>query len=105
MCKVSLRCLWIVLWLLFATSNVLASDIWWSDANASNPLWSTPDNWWQLTVPVISDDAYVNRATYHCEIDSSVTALCNMLEVGYDHTSCFLDMNVGLRSGSITKSI
>jgi alpha-L-arabinofuranosidase len=82
---------------IFCTSS-FAETHWWSDEDPSNHLWSTPNNWWQLSVPTNQEIAYVSIPNKPCLVDSTVTAICAELGVGHSGGPAYLD----IAGGSIT---
>jgi len=81
-----------------------ASAIDWDDGGDPNERWSLPANWAGNVVPGSGATAVINMADANCLIDSSVTAECSTLTVGYDTGPSYLDMTGGTltTSGNLT---
>ena len=81
-------------------ASITAGNVYWLGTAMDN-LWSTPLNWDIHAAPTTSDVALVNVEGSHCVVDSSVTAVCNQLWVGWTGTS-YLDVTGGTASVTTT---
>lgn len=77
------------------------ADINWTD-NGSGHLWSTSGNW-NNGVPSSSDFAIIDVSGSHCEIDSSVTAICQKASIGHNNGTCYLDISGGSLTAAAKK--
>jgi hypothetical protein len=73
-------------------ASAAAAKEWEGDINSR---WDVAGNWRPDGVPLANQTAEVNLPDVNCLIDSSVTAVCQELTVGYDEATCYLDMTGG----------
>jgi hypothetical protein len=79
---------------LVLTGNTPAAIIEW-DGGSTGLLWSDPANWFSDVVPGSNDGARIDIPDANCLIDSSVTAECSIVDVGYNTGPCYLNMTGG----------
>ena len=76
-----------------ATSCFALNHYWSGLAIPDSNSWAEPDNWYELSVPVAADNAYIavgvsgegapDPNVMNCLIDSSTNAVCADLQIGY----------------------
>jgi hypothetical protein len=95
MCKKVVFLISFVLVLVLAGIAPSAEFMW--DKGGADNLWSAPENWDPNGVPTAADTAQINIPgdANKCIIDSSVTAECSVLDVGYNNGPCYLNMTGG----------
>jgi hypothetical protein len=79
---------------LVLAGNAPAATLQWDKGGVGN-LWNEPVNWDPNGVPTAADTAQINIPDANCLIDSSVTAECMVLDVGYNKGPCYLNMTGG----------
>lgn len=94
-----------VVLLLGLVSNASATDVYWTDADPCDHLWSTPGNWSPTGVPSGPDDTiWIRGARAPSKvgplIDSTVTAVCNADLFGPEFSPPGMSMNI--TGGSLT---
>jgi len=76
-------------------ANASAATRAWDGEGGANKLWSLPANWLGDIVPIAGDDADIDINDANCIINSTVTAVCGSLDVGYSKKNCILNMSGG----------
>lgn len=82
------------LFVFFLISQVFAVNVYWDDGGAGE-LWSTANNWNPNQAPTNSDHALLDLSGSTTLIDSSVTAQCNMIWLGWNANPCYLKITGG----------
>ena len=93
MCRKKLFLITLVL-VAVLVGSAPAANKFWDDGSGTNHLWSTPANWNPDGVPASADYAILNLAgtDNKCEVASGVSAVCSMLIVGYQNSTCYLQV-------------